>query len=99
MHREALLAFEQDPTKIVPAEHRVEVTPLTPGGKVEDITDEPTAENPRVPDAERTVPPMIPEGTETTSCRSLCMTKSCRRSSKTCPLRSEGSSTTRLIAG
>ena len=36
--RDALLAFEQDPTKIVPLEHRIEVTPITPGATVEDVT-------------------------------------------------------------
>ena len=36
--REALLASEQDPTKIVPLEHRIERTPLTPGVTVEDVT-------------------------------------------------------------
>ena len=60
--REALLAFEQDPTKIVPVEHRIEVTPLTPGVTVEDVTEAPAA--PTTPEAVVSSAPSAPSSGE-----------------------------------
>ena len=54
--REALLAFQKDPTKVVPAEYRIfEATPQTPRVTVEDVTgDEEATDLPAAPTAPKT---------------------------------------------